>query len=589
MHPARKKKSSSQGNHATPTAIERSPGRYPALIPIIITLICLAPFAGKAFGIDEPLFIWAAQHIQTHPADPYGFAVNWYGWNQPMWQVMQNPPLASYFIAAVTSLVGWSEIALRMAFLLPATGAVLGTYLLARRFCSRPVEAVLAAVLTPVFLTCSTSVMCDVMMLAFWVWAVFLWMEGLQGDRRWMLVVSGVLIAASALTKYYGMVLIPLLLVYSFALKRRPGWWLLCFLIPIGALAAYQAWTHALYGRGLLLDACAYASQWSRTGGSASAGKLLVGLAYCGGCTATAMFCAPLLWTRKTLAIGIIVAAISIPLIGTMKAIGSCPLDSPFGIRWLLIAQVSLFALGGVCSLALAIRDFLTNRNADSLMLLLWVAGTFAFASLINWTVNARSMLPMAPAVGILIMRHLDRRTMGLGCSHHLYGRVALTLGALLALGVAHADYDFANASRAAAGEIAEKYSSTGGTLWFEGHWGFQYYMTSLGGRPVNYRQPDLAAGDVIVVAANNTNSFPLPTDVVWSVDQFPTGGFLATMDPMTGAGFHSDVWGPVPMAFGETYPDRYQIAGVEPSDVFRLSEEIRRHAPALDSDRAPK
>ncbi len=49
--------------------------------PILLTalvLVCLTPFLGKAFHIDDPLFIWAGKQIAQHPGNPYGFTVNWY-------------------------------------------------------------------------------------------------------------------------------------------------------------------------------------------------------------------------------------------------------------------------------------------------------------------------------------------------------------------------------------------------------------------------------------------------------------------------------------------------------------------------------
>jgi hypothetical protein len=71
--------------------------------------------------------------------------------------------------------------------------------------------------------------------------------------------------------------------------------------------------------------------------------------------------------------------------------------------HWAIITiQLVLFIAGGVSTLALAIADYRREREADSLLLLLWVAGTFWFTAYLNWTVNARSILPMVPAVGIL-------------------------------------------------------------------------------------------------------------------------------------------------------------------------------------------
>ena len=69
-----------------------------------------------------------------------------------MYEVTMNPPLVGYYIAGVAALFGRSEVALHTAFLLPAAGAVVGTYWLARRLSGRPLEAGLAALLSPVFL-----------------------------------------------------------------------------------------------------------------------------------------------------------------------------------------------------------------------------------------------------------------------------------------------------------------------------------------------------------------------------------------------------------------------------------------------------
>ncbi|MGH7227421.1 MAG: ArnT family glycosyltransferase, partial [Gemmataceae bacterium] len=191
------------------------------IVAVLICLGCLTPFVNKAFTIDDPLFLWAAQHIQQHPFDPYGFEVNWYIHPERMADVTKNPPLACYALALAGWLFGWSEIALHTAFLLPAAGAAWGTYRLAEKLCGRPLLATLVAVLTPVFLVSSTNVMCDTMMLCFWVWSLVCWRRGLERPR-W-LIVAGILISLCALTKYFGVSLIPLLFAYTLLRRRRVG------------------------------------------------------------------------------------------------------------------------------------------------------------------------------------------------------------------------------------------------------------------------------------------------------------------------------------------------------------------------------
>jgi len=139
-----------------------------------ITLLCLLPFSSRAFHVDDPLFVWSGQQIAKHPLNPYGFQVVWDNFSEPMSEVTKNPPLTCYYIAAIGSIAGWSERALHLGFLLPALALVLGTYRLSMRFTRSPLIASAAAALTPGVLVSATSVMCDVMMLAFWVWAAVL-------------------------------------------------------------------------------------------------------------------------------------------------------------------------------------------------------------------------------------------------------------------------------------------------------------------------------------------------------------------------------------------------------------------------------
>src|SRR5437764_15183257 len=185
----------------------------PQALLTLIAAAALAPFLNKAFNADDPLFLWMAQQIAKHPLNPYGFDVNWSSFTQPMSLVMQNPPLCSYYIAAVASLFGWSEPVLHLAFLVWAVLAILGSLALARRFCRDPLLPALLTLFTPVFLVSATSIMCDVMMLAFWIWALEFWLSGLDRQQWWRLLSCAMLISAAAPTKYVGIELVPMLLV----------------------------------------------------------------------------------------------------------------------------------------------------------------------------------------------------------------------------------------------------------------------------------------------------------------------------------------------------------------------------------------
>lgn len=542
----------------TSRALDPGTARRDALLVAAVTVILLLPFVGKAFHIDDPLFLKAARQIRSNPLDFYGFRVNWYGTEQPMWEVTKNPPLGSFFIALAAEVAGWSEVALHLAFLLPAVAAALGTLALARRFCTHPLIATFAAVATPAFLVSSTNVMCDVLLVAFWVWAVELWARGFESRRTLLLVMSGVLIALAALTKYFGVALVPLLFVDGFARSRKAGWWAAALLVPIAVLAGYQIWTRNLYGRGLLSDAAAYSSIIRFRSGPLLSGKLVAGLSFAGGSLASLVFFAPRLWSARTLAIS---AAAGVLL--TFAAGAALPAKALGATGAVSLLQLAAFAVAGAGVVALAVADVWPRRDADAILLFLWVGGTLLFAVLLNWTVNARSILPAAPAVGILIARRLERRA-GTLPGRRAVRAAPLAGAAVLALTVAWADWRLADAGRTAA-ESLPPAGATRGTLWFEGHWGFQHYMEARGARALDWRRSRLSLGDRVAIPVDNANVIALPGDAVVhrALRDVPTLSFLTTMSPPLGAGFYVDDWGPLPFAFGRVPPERYVLLEV--------------------------
>jgi 4-amino-4-deoxy-L-arabinose transferase-like glycosyltransferase len=130
--------------------------------------------------------------------------------------------------------------------------------------------------------------MCDTLMVALRVVATTLWIDGLERKKPACLLASAFLIAAAGLTKYFGAALIPGLLVYSLARRRRFENWAWYLLIPVLALVGYEFWTKALYGHGMLTEAAHFARHARRDVRTSSLTKALVDLSFLGGCT----FCA---------------------------------------------------------------------------------------------------------------------------------------------------------------------------------------------------------------------------------------------------------------------------------------------------------
>src|ERR1700690_856754 len=297
---------------ALPTdSIQNKRQRLHYVLLAAAVLASLIPFSGKAFNIDDTLFIYVARQITQHPLDPFGFTVNWFLDAVPMAHETKNPPLAAYYSAAASVFVGWSERALHFAFLLPALAVVLGTYRLAQRFTNSPLLAAAAPLLTPGFLVSANSVMCDTMMLALWLWAIIFWIEGLQPQKPHYLAISALLITLCALTKYFGIALIPLLAAYSLARVRRLGNWAWYLLFPILALTGYQRWTKVVYGLRMISEAAHMSAGMRQARQSSMLAKALVDLSFVGGCTLPALTFAPVMWPRKKLLAVCVVSGIA--------------------------------------------------------------------------------------------------------------------------------------------------------------------------------------------------------------------------------------------------------------------------------------
>lgn len=539
--------------------IRRWIGAHPRCALALVTIGALLPFVSKPFNMDDPLFIWAAHQIHTHPANPYGFNVEW-GWRQfAMWKVTENPPLTSYYIAAASTILGWSEVALHFAFLVPALAVILGTFRLARLFCNSPVLAALVTLITPVFLVSSTTLMSDVPMLAFWVWALVFWIEGTEQNSLYKLFIAGCLAAFAEITKYYAVCLIPLLAAYSILARRPAGKWAQFLLIPLAALLADQLAMHHLYGFSPLFGATDYGLAKENVAFITST-SCSIGLAFTGGCLAPALFLMPLLWKKWSaafLAVAIAIACLILFDPALLRQYTFLQLGAHTGIK----IQLALWATTGISVLVLALSEIKASRDPKSFLLVFWVIGTFIFAVFLNWTINARSILPVAPALGILVARRLE---WNFAAGSFPAGKTILCTAASAALAILVAEADCLNAMavRQNVRSIYATYGQNIKQIHFQGHWGFQFYMSQLGASPLDFKSAILRAGDLVAIPSNNTNVLPPAPGKAVLVEIYSESGspFLATVSETLGASFYASVLGPLPFVFGPVPPENVAI-----------------------------
>ena len=98
----------------------------------------------------------------------------------------------------------------------------------------------------------------------------------------------------------------------------------------------------------------------------------------------------------------------------------------------------------------------------------------------------------------------------------------------------------------------------TGRDVWFQGHWGFQYYAARLGARAIQ-RGESAPAGAVILQPLNNSYLWPVDGTLL-EQRVFDGPRWCSTIDAALGAGFYASTWGPIPFAFGRTSPELYRV-----------------------------
>lgn len=531
--------------------------RHPLLILGIILIGTLAPFANKAIQTDDALFVWTGQWIQGHPFDFFGGKTNWWSSTIPMWVANWNPPLMSYFLAAIASIFGWAEIPLHVACIGAAFAAAAGIYALAKIWCPSPLLATVIAIFTPAFLVSSNTLMCDVQMLAFWVWSMAVFVRGLETEARWWFALAGVLAGLAILTKYSGAMLLPLLAAMGVLHKRKAGSWLIAVTVPVVIIALYEWLTARLYGHGLFSAAGHYAQshRFGFPGGAAA--KTMIGLAFAGGSLLPIFLLGPWLWRPRTWTIG--GTAILAVLIGGFALYNPGLIhpwmDPAAWDNWALRLEVALLILAGLQLIFIAATDLWREQDITSLTLFLWIMGVLIFAGVLNWTVSARSFLPGAPAAAILAVRRLKTVNRNSNLPASLAAPICLAV--IVALSLVATDYQTANATRSLAMRFATEYTAKGHQLWIEGHSGFQYYLQRSGGKSVDAENSLLEPDDIVAISWSSGSSIDLPPGSIGAVaivlSDPPSWVNLCGANSYGLAGFYGADNGPVPFVIGRS------------------------------------
>jgi hypothetical protein len=348
---------------------------------------------------------------------------------------------------------------------------------------------------------------------------------------------------------------------------------ILSLILPLAALVGYEQYTAARYGAGLLHGAVNYAA---RSHGRVAIPPLIRPLNTLsfvgGGALAVALLALASLRPRWLQAVLILSVA---PLTLLASAAFQPPPDW-MTTPWLFYVQYGLLTDAGLiiavaCLLALlrACRRPRAASNpmlwSDDLFLCLWIGGVFVFAASFNWSINARTILPLLPAIAILVTRWSDALR-----SQRAFLVALLCISGVVTLATTIADFRLAQACRDAAEQARAIPTPPGRPLFFAGHWGFQYYMQLHGARELDDEATDCRPGDVIVFPVNSYGIAP-GGEHLKNLTIYQTGEsrWLTTEQSRMGAAFYASYGQGLPFIVGPVPPEVFVVDQVTPQTRF--------------------
>lgn len=533
---------------------------------LFLFTIAALPFVNRAYFIDDFYFTRIAQHLTRHPDQPYDFRTDDTDHDMPGWERgqpprMVNPLFFHYYLAAVMRLAGDAAWVLRLSLIPFAWLAILSVYGLSRRFTGEPLYAAALFAATPAFFLTSYSLLIDAMMAAFFLTALWTFMEALDRRKAAWVILSGVLMGLTVWTKYSGILVYGLAFLWQALSPRDRRWWpgYGAVLIGVAMLLVWNAWTQSLYGE---------AHFWASAARAAKADETLVFFLYKGlvvasflGGSAFFLVAAPVLVWRYSRSMALIVflfcaglAAIFLSPVGGFTRTQSAQLALwigvmvSFGVLVLLRREVLQAPPGGV-------SDARPMR-----FLSLWLAlGIAELIVIMPWTAARYGLTLLPPLIWIL------QRLWPGGGGWPKPALLTLTVCATTLL--AFSDRAQANAARRLAQDVRDIDCRSRSCYYLGDTFsGYGPALDRLGWKAA-FTNERLEPGDMIVVARHRLSAWwRLPAGYSYArvrTLRYPSRWPFRLMDVPASAGWYASAWGALPFVLSRNPLEHYDIVEV--------------------------
>ncbi|ANM30778.1 hypothetical protein ABI59_16130 [Acidobacteria bacterium Mor1] len=514
---------------------------------LLLALAVLVPFLQKPFTIDDTLFLRMAEQALVEPLHPTAFDYLWDVYPQRVSTIMPSGPVGAWLLTPAVMLGGAEWAGHGVTLLLLLIG-ILATVSLGRRLglddnAARFGGLLLAA--TPAVLGMAGTCMPDVAAMTFGVLGLerlAAWFgrsreESSQSIHPWSRLLPGLIcLSLSILARSHGLLLLGvaalLILRSRDGLQRPRVLQRLSLLLPVPFLA------FAVFM--LTRDPAGGAGVDDAVGGFFTLDVLRLNLFSFVTHYVLALPLVVPLWLARRSRVhwGTVLG-------GTLLAVHALDASRRLSEWW---ALAPLAGLGFAVLLHLVIDGWkqraapsepgpLDGLARSALIVWLFVAAPVA----VYLQLPAKYLVLSAPAFALLFVAEVRSPRL----------RIAtLVYGVLLGVLILRADANLAGVQRQAVEQQLTPRLEQGQTIYFAGHWGFQWYAEEAGVEPLT---DEFEPGDLVLLdplaAGRNQLDFHVPEENRTLVELVPLGhpgGRLMS----GGAGFYSNQWGLLPWAY---------------------------------------
>ncbi len=537
---------------------------------LLLSLLALAtslPFINRAYFIDDFYFVTMAKGIVDNPLRPYDFKSDDAGLGNVAWERgqlprMVNPPLLHYYLAGVIKVFGDETWKLRASYLLFSFVSLFTVYFLGKRFVARPFYAAALMAVTPAYWLTSYSLLIDGALLSFILLTLLTWIRALERKSTSLVLWSGLLMGLTMLTKYTGILVVWLVLVWQLMAPERRQWktGYLAYGVFILTQLFWAAWNVNTYGQPHFV--AALGRGMTSFAPMLLAQKAIVVASFLGGTTIFMVFSFALLGKiSKRWMLGLVILAIFL---------GSTLASAKGGFTLSQAILLSLF-LSSTLAFFIACKLAAPSWRMDKQFLFIWlISAGVELVTVMPWTAG-RYLLCLLPPTCWLYADFLDQW----GGARLRSGSLAAT--AVLALLIAQGDYLQANAVKHLAVQMSQKNeelqkrSPKPKRRWYylsDTFDGSQPYLAPLGWQNALPDQT-FSRGDLFMRAYYRRSSWWNVSESLKSMEpvvfmEMPSRNPFRTMDVPGSAGFYGSCWGALPWVISSHPLERYELYQVK-------------------------